>query len=58
MLMEKADYLDIWIKRLQQANSPIRPLYVPSSLYLRICENIEEAFKHDHNLIIEEFGFY
>lgn len=58
MLMEKTDNLDIWIKKLQQANSTIRPLYIPGDLYLAISETVEEAFKNDHNLIIEEFHFY
>lgn len=58
MLMQKTDNLDIWIKKLQQANSTIRPLYIPGDLYLQISETVEEAFKNDHNLIIEEFPFY
>ena len=55
MLMEKTDCLDIWIKKLQMANSTIRSQYIPAQLYLNISETVEEAFKSDHNLIIEEF---
>ena len=35
-----------------------RKLYVPANLYLSISETVEEAFKNDHNMIIEEFDFY
>lgn len=56
--MDKTDSLDVWIKKLQQANSTIRNFYIPANLYLSISETIEEAFKNDHNLIIETFPFY
>lgn len=58
MLMIKIDKLDVWIKKMQQANSTIRSYYLPANLYMSISENVEEAFKNDHNLIIEEFDFY
>lgn len=56
--MIKTDKLDVWIKKMQQANSTIRNFYIPANLYLSISETVEEAFKNDHNLIIEEFDFY
>ena len=58
MLMIKTEKLDLWIKKMQQANSTIRSDYIPANLYLSISETVEEAFKSDHNLIIEEFDFY
>ena len=58
MLMIKIDKLDVWIRKMQQANSTIRSYYLPANLYMSISENVEEAFKNDHNLIIEEFDFY
>ena len=58
MLMIKTDKLDFWIKKMQLANSTIRNFYIPANLYLNISETVEEAFKNDHNLIIEEFDFY
>ena len=58
LLMEKSDNLDLWIKKIQQANSTLYQLYIPADLYLSVSETVEEAFKHDHNLIIEEFPFY
>lgn len=58
MLMEKTSDLDLWIKKVQQANSTTINLYMPSPLYLNISETVEEAFRNDHNLIIEQFGFY
>jgi len=58
MLMEKTGDLDIWIKKLQEANSSICNNYLPASLYLNISETVQEAFKNDHNLIIEQFGFF
>lgn len=58
LLMEKNDGLDLWIKKLQQANSTLYQLYIPADLYLSVSETVEEAFKNDHNLILEEFPFY
>mmetsp|Transcript_13175 Transcript_13175/g.17899 ORF Transcript_13175/g.17899 Transcript_13175/m.17899 type:complete len:88 (-) Transcript_13175:1560-1823(-) len=56
--MDKTDTLDLWIKKIQQANSTLYNLYIPADLYLSVSETVEEAFKNDHNLIIEEFDFY
>lgn len=50
--------MDVWIKKLQQANSTICNYYLPANLYLNISETVQEAFKNDHNLIIEQFGFF
>lgn len=58
MLMEKTGDLDIWIKKLQEANSSVYNNYLPPKLYLNISETVQEAFKNDHNLIIEQFDFY
>ena len=58
MQLEKTDALDLWIKKLQRANSTIIDQFIPAELYLSISETCEEAFKNDHNLIIEEFPFY
>lgn len=56
--MIKNEQLDVWIKKLQLAQSAVRPYYIPTPLYLSIAETVEESFKNDHNLIIEEFQFY
>ena len=56
--MDKTETLDLWIKKLQEANSTLYSLFIPADLYLSISETVEEAFKNDHNLIIEEFPFY
>lgn len=58
MQLDKTDALDLWIKKLQQANSTTVSLFLPAELYLSISETVEEAFKNDYNLIIEEFPFY
>ena len=58
LLMDKNDSLDLWIKKMQQANSTIYNLYIPADLYLSVSETTEEAFKNDHNFIVEEFPFY
>lgn len=58
LLMDKTEALDLWIKKIQQAKSTICSLYIPGKLYLSISETVEEAFKSDFNLIIEEFGFF
>ena len=58
LLEIKTEKLDLWIKKMQWANSTIQHDYIPANLYLSISETVEEAFKSDHNLIVEEFGFY
>ena len=58
MQLDRTDSLDLWIKKLQQANSTIVRFYLPAELYFSISETVEEAFKSDYNLIIEEFPFY
>jgi len=58
LLMDKAEALDLWIKKLQDAKSTFMSLYLPPTLYLSISETAEEAFKSDYNLIIEEFSLY
>ena len=45
-------------KKLQQANSTTTSSYIPSVLYLSIIENVEEAFRKDFNLIVENYEFY
>lgn len=58
LLQDKTASLDLWIQKLQNANSTHCNLYIPADLYLSVSETVEEAFKRDHNLIIEEFVFY
>ena len=58
LLMIKTDKLDLWLMKMQKSNSTISETYIPANLYLNIAETVEEAFKSDHNLIIEEFNFY
>lgn len=40
MLMEKTGDLDIWIKKLQEANSTTCSYYLPATLYLSISETV------------------
>ena len=58
MMTEKLDEMNLWIKKLQQANSIVSKIYVPMGMYKDIIDNVEFAFRKDHNLIVEEFGFY
>ena len=44
LVVEKTADLDIWIKKLQQANSSYENFYIPANLYINISVNVEEAF--------------
>ena len=50
--------MNLWIKKLQQANSIVSRIYVPMGMYKDIIDNVEFAFRKDHNLIVEEYDFY
>ena len=45
MMTTKTEELNVWIKKLQQANSTVRKTYIPARLYLNIVENVEFAFQ-------------
>ena len=55
MLWRRLEGLNIWIQKLEKANSS---LHISPVLYLEIMKFIEDAMRLDFNLIIEEFDFY
>ena len=58
---ELADYLEkvnIWVMRLEKANDADRNTFMPAELYRAITDYTEAAFRHDHNLIVEQAEFY
>ena len=44
MIMDKLDNLDIWVKKVQKANSANGEVFIPGDLYLNVIEMVEEAF--------------
>jgi len=49
----------LWIMRLEKAASgPDSTQYMPRPMYNDINICMEQAFRHDHNLIIEQADFY
>ena len=51
----KLDLLDMWVKKIEKSNNP---LHMQPMLYNDIRKYVEQAYKYDFNLIIEEFEFY
>ena len=47
-----------WITRLECAHDNTGETFMPSELYRSLMRTIDAAFRHDHNLIIEEANFY
>ena len=47
-----------WIMKMERANDSKGETYMPSEMYRTIITFTEAAFRHDHNLIIEEANFY
>jgi hypothetical protein len=56
-VQEKFDGIDRWMKRMENAN---KPFFIPPKLCQNMRKNIEEAFMHDNNTLIEEkqYAFY
>lgn len=55
LLNEKLDGLDMWVKKIEKSN---HPLHLQPKLYNDIRKYVEQAYKYDFNLIVEEFPFY
>ena len=55
LIEEKMDSLDMWIKKIEKSN---KPFHIQPVLYHNIRVYIEQAFKYDFNLVVEEFSFY
>jgi hypothetical protein len=49
---QKLELLDVWVKRVERSNHG----RIPANLYSQITTNVENAFRHDFNLLIED-GF-
>ena len=55
LLKDKLDGMSLWMKRLERS---YKPYYMPNPLARSIQETVEEAFRSDYNLIVEEFTLY
>lgn len=55
LMEDKLDSLDLWIKKIEKAN---KPFHIQPTLYNDIKKYVEQAFKHDFNLVVEEFDFF
>ena len=60
LILDKTYKIDYWIIKLNQASYSLsyHKFYMPANLYLPSINCVEEAFERDHNMIIEQFGFY
>lgn len=58
MLTEYLGELVVWTVRLEKANDNERNVFMPPVLFRNITVYTEQAFLHDHNLIVESFDFY
>jgi len=58
MLSEYLGELVVWTVRLEKANDNERNEFMPPVLFRNITVYSEQAFLHDHNLIVESFDFY
>ena len=54
-IIEKFNALDLWITKIEKAN---KPKFINPQLFHDIRKNLEVAFGHDFNTIVEEFHFY
>ena len=55
LLSDKLDEMSLWMKRIERS---YKPYYMPNPLARRIQDTVEEAFRSDFNLIVEEFDLY
>ena len=55
LLNDKLDGLDMWVKKIEKSNYPS---HLQPRLYNDIRKYVEQAYKYDFNLLIEEFDFY
>ena len=51
LFTERLEEMNIWLRKLD--GDRLKPL-----LYYRIITNVENAFEHDFNMVLEEFDFY
>lgn len=55
LLTIKLDEMNLWMKRIERS---YKPYYMPNPLARSIQDTVEEAFRSDYNLIVEEFDLY
>lgn len=58
MCSEYLENCNKWIMKLERANDHKGETFMPPQMYRTIISFTEAAFRHDHNLIIEEANFY
>lgn len=58
LLTQYTEGVNVWIMKLEKANDNKRNVFMPPDMYRDIATYTEEAFKHDHNLIVEQAEFY
>jgi hypothetical protein len=51
LVNERLDSLDVWIKQIERSN---KPKFLPAWMYSSIRKFVEDAFRFDYNMIIEE----
>ena len=58
MVSEYTEDVNVWVMKLEKANDSNKNAFMPPILFRSISKYTEEAFRHDHNLIVEQFPFY
>ena len=54
-LSSKMFQCDLWIRKIERTNKGEE---FSCKLYMDICQYVEDAFRYDFNLIVEEFPFF
>ena len=55
LLDSRLNEMDLWMKRVERS---YKPFYMPPQLAKRIQDTVQEAFRSDYNLIVEEYKLY
>ena len=55
LLDVRLDGMDLWMKRIERS---YKPYYMPPDLAKSIQDTVNEAFRQDYNLIVEEYDLY
>jgi len=58
MVAEKQEETNIWIMKLQKARDSSGKVFMPARMYRDVSQFIDDAFKYDFNLLVEDYNFY
>ena len=58
MVSVKREETDLWIMKLQKARDSSGKVYMPPTMYKDISLFIEDAFRYDFNMLVEDYNFF